>query len=97
MGFGCQATATPRPARPGAGDVRIGIWSTKGFVARWTAPAPAPVTVLDVDLQLVGTDRLAGTITNRLAVPLENTIVAFGNRVYYNVGTIAALCSIQID
>ena len=22
-------------------DVRIGIWSTKGFVARWSGPAPA--------------------------------------------------------
>jgi len=77
--------------------VRIGIWSTKGFVARWFGPAPAAGTVLDADLQVVGTDRLAGTITNRLAVPLEDTIVAFGKQVYYNVGTIAPGQTVEID
>ncbi|WP_435010849.1 hypothetical protein P12x_002135 [Tundrisphaera lichenicola] len=78
-------------------DVRIGIWSTKAFVARWTSPSPAPGTVLDVDLQPVGTDRLAGTITNRLSVPLKDTIVAFGKQVYYNVGTIEPGASVQIE
>jgi hypothetical protein len=78
-------------------DVRIGIWSTKGFLARWTSPAPAPGTVLDVDLQPVGTDRLAGTITNRLPVPLKDTIVAFGKQVYYKVGTIQPGSTVQID
>jgi hypothetical protein len=70
-------------------DVRVGIWSTKGFVARWSGPAPASGTIVDVDLQTVGTDRLAGTITNRLPVPLKDTIVVFGKQVYYKVGTIA--------
>jgi hypothetical protein len=78
-------------------DVRIGIWSTKGFVARWTSPAPAPGTVLDVDLQPVGTDRLAGTITNKLPIPLRDTIVAFGKQVYYKVGTIQPGATVQID
>jgi hypothetical protein len=70
-------------------DVRVGIWSTKGFVARWSGPAPASGTIVDVDLQTVGTDRLAGTITNRLSVPMNDTIVAFGKQVYYKIGTIA--------
>jgi len=70
-------------------DVRVGIWSTKGFVARWFGPAPSAGTVVDVDLQTVGTDRVAGTITNRLAVPLNDAIVVFGKEVYYKVGTIA--------
>ena len=52
-------------------DVRVGIWSTKGFVARWSGPAPAAGSIVDVDLQPVGTDRLAGTITNRLPVAAE--------------------------
>ena len=66
----------------------MGIWSTKGFVARWSGPAPASGTIVDVDLQTVGTDRLAGTITNRMPVALKDTIVAFGKQVYYDVGTI---------
>ncbi len=70
-------------------DVRVGIWSTKGFVARWSGPAPASSAIVDVDLQTVGTDRLAGTITNRLPVPMNDTIVAFGKQVYYKIGTIA--------
>ncbi len=69
-------------------DVRVGIWSTKGFVARWSGPAPASGTIVDVDLQTVGTDRLAGTITNRLPVAMKDTIVVLGKQVYYKIGTI---------
>ena len=69
-------------------DVRVGIWSTKGFVARWFGPAPSAGSIVDVDLQPVGSDRLAGTITNRLPVAMKDTIVAFGKQVYYKVGTI---------
>ncbi len=78
-------------------DVRVGIWSTKGFVARWTAPVPAPESILEADLQPVGTDRLAGTITNRLPVPLKEVIVAFGKQVYYDVGTIEPGATIKVE
>ena len=71
-------------------DVRVGIWSTKGFVARWYGPAPSAGSIVEVDLQPVGSDRLAGTITNRLPVALKDTIVAFGRQVYYKIGTIEA-------
>jgi hypothetical protein len=78
-------------------DVRVGIWSTKGFIARWSGPAPAPGTIVDADLQPVGTDRLAGTITNRLPVAMKDTIVAFGRQVYYNVGTIEPGQTVDIE
>ena len=64
--------------------VRIPIWSTKCVTARWFGPA-APL--VDSDLQPVGTDRLSGTVTNRLDIPLEDAIVAFGKHVYL-LGTI---------
>lgn len=69
-------------------DVRVGIWSTKGFVARWSAPAPADGAIVEVDLQAVGNDRLAGTLINRLPVALKDVIVVYGKQVYYNIGTI---------
>ena len=51
-------------------NVRIPIWSTKCISARWFGPA-APL--VDSELQPMGTDRLEGTITNRLrACPLED-------------------------
>ena len=78
-------------------DVRIGIWSTKGIVARWFGPAPKANSILDVDLQPVGTDRLAGTVTNRMNVPLKNTIICFGKEVYYQVGTIEPNATVQVD
>ena len=78
-------------------DVRVGIWSTKSFVARWFGPAPSASTILDSDLQPVGTDRLAGTITNRLPVAMKDTIVAFGKQVYYNVGTIEPGATVDIE
>ncbi len=52
--------------------------------ARWFGPAGP---LVDSDLHPVGTDRLSGTITNRLDIPLEDAIVAFGKQVYL-VGTI---------
>ena len=68
--------------------VRVGIWSTKGFVARWSGPAPADGSIVEVALQPVGSDRLAGTIVNRLPVALKDVIVVFGKQIYYKVGTI---------
>ena len=66
--------------------VRVPIWSTKCLTARWFGPAPP---LVEADLAPVGTDRLAGTVTNRLDVPLEDAILAFGKQVYL-LGTIAA-------
>ena len=68
--------------------VRVGIWSTKAVVARWFAPAPQAGAILDVDLQAVGVDRLAGTMTNRLDVPLRDAMICVGKQVYYQLGTI---------
>jgi hypothetical protein len=60
-------------------DVRIPIWSTKCVTASWFGPG---VSLVDADLQRVGTDRLAGTVTNRLDIPLEDAVLAFGKHVY---------------
>ncbi len=78
-------------------DVRVGIWSTKGVLARWFGPAPQAASILDVDIQPVGTDRLAGSITNRMTTPLRDSILAFGKQVYYNVGTIEPGATVQVD
>ena len=78
-------------------DVRIGIWSTKGVLARWYGPAPKAGAMLDVDLAPVGSDRLAGTVTNRLDVPLRDAIVCFNKQVYYQVGTIEPGATVQVD
>ena len=66
--------------------VRIAIWSTKLLMARWFGPAPAAA---EADLVPVGTDRLSGTVTNRLGMPLKDAIVAFGKHVY-TLGDLAA-------
>jgi hypothetical protein len=60
-------------------NVRIPIWSTKCITAQWFGPA-APL--VESDLTQMGTDRLAGTITNRQDVPLEDAILAYGKQVY---------------
>lgn len=78
-------------------DVRVGIWSTKSFVARWFGPAPAADKIVESDLTPAGPDRLAGTITNRLPVAMKDTIVAFGRQVYYDVGTIEPGQTIDIE
>jgi hypothetical protein len=76
--------------------VRIPIWSTKLLTARWFAPAPAPAQLLESDLMPVGTDRLSGTVTNRLDMPLRDTIVAFGKHVY-QLGTVAPGASVRVE
>jgi len=74
-------------------DVRIPIWSTKCITARWFGPA-APL--VDSDLQPMGTDRLAGTVTNRQTVPLEDAILAFGKQVY-SLGTLAPGATVRVE
>ncbi len=78
-------------------DVRIGIWSTKGIVSRWFGPAPQAGSLLDVDLSPVGTDRLVGTVTNRMDVPLKNAMIAFGKQLYYRLGDIQPGGVVQLD
>jgi hypothetical protein len=73
--------------------VRIPIWSTKCVEARWFAPA-APL--VDSDLRPVGKDRLLGTVTNRLDIPLEDAMVAFGTHVYL-VGDIGPRATARVE
>jgi hypothetical protein len=60
-------------------NVRIPIWSTKCLSSRWFGPANP---LLGSELSPVGTDRLAGTVTNNLDVPIQDAILAFGKQVY---------------
>jgi len=76
-------------------QVRVPIWSTKSFIGRWSGHQGAKV--VDAELEMVGTDRLSGTITNRMAKPLKNAILAFGKQVYYDLGTIEPGASIQVE
>jgi hypothetical protein len=74
-------------------DVRIPIWSTKCITSRWFGPG---VSLVDSDLQPAGTDRLAGIVTNRQSVPLEDAILAFGKQVYL-LGTIAPGATTRVE
>jgi hypothetical protein len=74
-------------------NVRIPIWSTKCLTSRWFGPA---TPLLSSDLKPVGTDRLAGTVTNNLTVPLEDAILAFGKQVY-QLGTLAPGATIRVE
>jgi hypothetical protein len=74
-------------------NVRIPIWSTKCISSRWYGPA-APL--VDSELQPAGTDRLAGIITNRQSVPLEDAILAFGKQVYL-LGTVAPGATVRVE
>ena len=76
-------------------DVRVPIWSTRSFVARWFAPVAGP-PLLDADLVPVGTDRLSGTVTNRLDVPLHDAHLAFGQQIY-SLGTVAAGATVRVE
>jgi hypothetical protein len=73
--------------------VRIPIWSTKCVTAQWFGPS-APL--VDAALQQVGPDRLAGTVTNRLDIPLEDAILAFGKQVY-TLGSMAPGATIRVE
>jgi len=86
IGFSSGGYAsTPAGSSEALVGVRVPIWSTKMLTARWSGPAPV---VAEADLIPVGTDRLSGTVTNRLGAPLNDAIVAF-NRHVYILGTLA--------
>jgi len=90
---GSGYTYQPTAAVEYMDDVRIPIWSTKCVTSRWFGPG-APL--VDSDLQRVGTDRLAGIVTNRQSVPLEDAVLAFGKQVYL-LGTIAPMATTRVE
>jgi hypothetical protein len=97
MGFGSSGYSygpTGRVER--LEGVRIPIWSTKAFSARWFAPTSGE-PIIESDLSPSGIDRLSGTVTNRLDVPLKGAMVAFNTQIYYNLGTIAPGESKQVE
>jgi hypothetical protein len=74
---------TMTPAMGTLSDVPIAVWSTKSFTGRWWA-AGAP----RVSASLADEDQLpAGTITSKLAVPLEQCVLAY-DRWAYDLGTL---------
>ncbi len=75
--------------------VRIPIWSTKCVTAQWFGASMSPALV-DAELQPEGIDRLAGTVTNRLDIPLEDAILAFGKQVYL-LGTMAPGATTRVE
>lgn len=80
--------ATERDALRG---VPIQVWSTKSLTARWTARIDA-----GVEARLTEEDSLPeGTITNSLAFPLSECLLAYGTRVY-ELGTIEPGRSITV-
>jgi hypothetical protein len=74
-------------------NVRIPIWSTKCISSRWFGPA---TPLVDSELLPAGTDRLAGIVTNRQSVPLEDAILAFGKQVY-ELGTLAPGATVRVE
>lgn len=73
--------------------VRVPIWSTRAFTARWFGPSGP---LVESDLRPIGTDRLAGTVVNRLPYPLEDAILAFGKQVYL-LKTIAPGATVKVE
>ncbi len=76
-------------------NVRVPIWSTKAITARWLGSSPA-APLIDADLRAVGSDRLAGTVTNRQTSPMEDTLLAFGKQVYL-LGDLAPGATIKVE
>ncbi len=74
--------------------VRIPIWSTRSFSARWVDRASAPV--LEADIEAVGGDRVAGSVRNLLGVTLKNAQLYYGRNVY-DLGTIRPRGIARID
>ena len=62
LGFGGRGLQLrPDGRAEGLEGVRIAIWSTKAFTARWFAPLDAAEPIIESDLTPVGLDRLSGT------------------------------------
>lgn len=54
-------------------------WSTQALTSRWSAEATLPV---EATLKYVGVGRLSGTLRNVSGTPLEDWMIAYGNRLY---------------
>lgn len=59
--------------------VPVPLWSTKGLHGHWSLEAEG---LVESDLEATGMGRLTGTFTHHLPAPLEDWMLAFGNRVY---------------
>jgi hypothetical protein len=84
---------TPVSGAEGLEDVRIPIWSTKCFTARWFAPTPK---LVDADLKPVGVDRIEGTLTNNMGVPLRDVLLVHRNQVY-SLASIAPGATVRVN
>jgi hypothetical protein len=58
--------------------VPLAMWSSKSFVARWTAPGGSIEAMLTATLDR----RLQGTVVNRLQSPLEQCVLLYGRWAY---------------
>ena len=86
-------TSAPPGSSESLEGVRIPIWSTKLLTARWFGPSTSPA---EADLIRVGSDRLNGTVTNKLSVPLNDAILAFKKHVY-QLGTLAPGATVRVE
>ncbi len=57
--------------------VPIAVWSSKALVGRWWRPGNSPI-----EAQLANEDRLVGTLTSRLDVPLTDAVLVFDKWAY---------------
>ncbi len=57
----------------------ISIWSSRVIVSRWTTHQEP---LVESSLQSVGLNQLQGSMTHHLPVPIEQWIMAYGNRVF---------------
>jgi len=95
MGFGGGGyTSLPAGGSEMLQGVRIPIWSTKYLTARWFGPS---VPMAESDLVPVGLDRVAGTVTNRLGVPMHDALLGVQQTRGGNSGKIAPGQPVQIE
>lgn len=85
-------TYAPASTADSLAGVRVPIWSTKCFTARWFAQAPE---LIDSDLKPVGVDRVEGTLTNRTGGILRDAVLVHRNQIY-TLQTIAAGATVRI-
>jgi hypothetical protein len=80
------------------GPVRVPIWSTKSFEARWSGQGPdTDSPMVEAELVATGSNRIEGRLTNHGARPLERATLFFGDVVYDQLGTIPPGGSVVID
>jgi hypothetical protein len=86
IAFGNAGYAYGPAGRPESIEgIRIPIWSTKSFTGRWAGSAGAKL--IESELEVVGGDRVSGSIRNLTGETLENAQLFYGRHVY-DLGTI---------